>query len=135
MTSPPEYPQSNEPTQPLLPPPHQTYRAPQQPYGAMAYPPQQPPFHGYAPQPTPNGMYQAAAIINWVMLGIIIVSTCGFGVIAAAWFVPMTLNIHKGAKDREKHTALGVCTLIFCNLISGILMLVEDNNRPSRPTY
>lgn len=79
-------------------------------------------------------MYQAAAIINWVTLGLIIVATCGFGLIAAAWFVPMTIYVHKGAKDREKHTALAVCTLLFCNLISGILMLVEDSNRPARPT-
>jgi len=43
----------------------------------------------------------------------------------------MTINIHKGARDRYKHTALGVCTLLFCNIISGILMLVEDSNRQS----
>ncbi len=130
MTTPPEFPPSDEPTQPL----GQPY-GPSQSYGPPAYPPQQQPMYGQVPPPVPNGLYQAAAIINWVMLGIIIVGTCGFGLIAAAWFIPMTLNIHKGAKDHQKHTALAVCTLIFCNLVSGILMLVEDNNRPERPPY
>lgn len=74
-------------------------------------------------------MYVAAAVLNWVTLGLLVVATCGFGLIAAAWFVPMTVCIHRGARDRYKHTALGVCTLLFCNLISGILMLVEDGNR------
>lgn len=80
-----------------------------------------------------RGMYTAAAILNWVTLAIVIVGTGGFGIIAAAWFVPMTIVIHKAAKGPYKHTALGVCTLLFCNLISGILMLVDDNNRSARP--
>lgn len=87
-------------------------------------------------QPVPTGtrgMYTAAAILNWITLGIVIVVTFGFGAIAAAWFVPMTILIHKGAKGPYKHTALGVCTLIFCNIISGILMLVDDSNRPPKP--
>ena len=102
-----------------------------------------PPMYGVVQQPevavlvpavsAPRGMYTAAAVINWVVLGIIIVSTLGIGVIAAAWFVPMTILIHKGAKGPYKHTALGVCTLLFCNIISGILMLVDDSNRPSQP--
>jgi hypothetical protein len=83
---------------------------------------------------TPRGLYTAAAIINWVVLGIVIVGTLGFGIIAAAWFIPMTILIHKGAKGPYKHTALGVCTLLFCNIISGILMLVDDSNRPAKPT-
>ena len=99
------------------------------------YPPAQAP--GAPPMvmaPTSSrGMYTAAAIINWVTLGIIIVATLGFGIIAAAWFIPMTILIHKGAKGPYKHTALGVCTLLFCNLISGILMLVDDSNRPPKP--
>jgi len=41
--------------------------------------------------------------------------------------------IHKAAKGPYKHTGLGVCTLLFCNVIAGILMLVDDSNRPSKP--
>ena len=83
-------------------------------------------------QPT-RGMYTAAAILNCITLGVIIVGTLGIGVIAAAWFVPMTILIHKGARDPYKHTGLGVSTLLFCNIISGILMLVDDSNRPPKP--
>lgn len=89
-------------------------------------------MYGYAPPtpPTaPSGLYQAAAIINWVMLGLITLATCGLGIVAAAWFVPMTIFIHKASKDRQKHTALAVCTLLFCNLVSGILMLVDEGKR------
>ena len=80
-----------------------------------------------------RGMYTAAAVINWVVLGIIVAATLGFGIIVAAWFIPMTILIHKGAKGPYKHTGLAVCTLLFCNIISGILMLVDDGNRPSKP--
>lgn len=90
----------------------------------------------YPPLPSPaSGMYVAAAVINWVVLGLSVALTCGIGVILAAWFIPMTLQIHKGSKDRYKHTALGVCTLLFCNPVSGILMLVEDSNRADRPVF
>jgi hypothetical protein len=78
-------------------------------------------------------MYVAAAVINWVVLGLLILVTCGIGLVAAAWYIPVTIQIHKSARDRDKHTGLGVCTLLFCNIISGILMLVEDSNRGHRP--
>ena len=78
-------------------------------------------------------MYVAAAVINWVTLALLVLATCGVGLLAAAWFVPMTVYIQKGSRDRYKHTGLGVCTLLFCNIISGILMLVEDSNRQHRP--
>lgn len=117
------------------PPPPAYYGSPM-PYAG--YPPQQPPWGpGYAGgvadarSQRPSGMYLAAAIINWVVLALEVLFTCGFGLIAAAWFVPMTTFIHKGASDNQKHTALGVCTLIFCNIVSGILMLVDDAGRPA----
>jgi hypothetical protein len=80
-----------------------------------------------------SGLYLAAAIINWVVMGLAIVGTLGFGIFVAAWFIPMTIFIHKGAKDPYKHTGLAVCTLLFCNLISGILMLADNGNRHPRP--
>jgi len=95
---------------------------------------------GYPVMPAPGvpiaggtrGLYTAAAIINWVTLGILTLATGGFGIIAAAWFVPMTIVTHKAAKDPYKHTGLAVCTLLFVNIISGILMLVDDGNRPAK---
>jgi hypothetical protein len=78
-------------------------------------------------------MYTAAAVISWISLVILGVATAGIGFIAAAWIAPMTVQIHKGAKGPYKHTALAVCTLLFCNIISGILMLVDDSGRPPQP--
>ena len=86
-----------------------------------------------APASGTRGMYTAAAVINWVLLAIAIVATFGIAIIAAAWVIPMTIQIHKGAKGPYKHTALAVCTLLFINIISGILMLVDDSNRPPKP--
>ncbi|MEU2201849.1 hypothetical protein [Isoptericola sp. NPDC019482] len=100
----------------------------------QAYPAPQP-YPPYPQQPVPasSGLYVAAAAINWVVLALLTVSTFGIGIIAAAWMIPMTIMTHKGAKDRYQHTALAVCTLLFCGLISGILMLVDEGNRHPRP--
>lgn len=83
----------------------------------------------YPQLPQTSSLYVAAAILNWVMLGLVIISTMGVGIIAVVWMLPMTIGIHKGAKDGRKHTSLAVCTLLFCGLISGILMLVDERNR------
>lgn len=118
------------PQQPAVPVPPPAPPAP--PTGLPAVQAPAAPLAVQAPSST-RGLYTAAAILNWVTLGFVIVATVGFGVIAAAWFVPMTILIHKNAKGPYKHTALGVCTLLFCNIISGILMLVDDSNRPPKP--
>ncbi len=127
----PEPPHPYEPPTPAHPAGYQPVPHPawqQQPVGPVV-----PVYYGQpaqvAQKPAASGMYVAAAVINWVVFGLLVLGTCGIGIVAAAWFVPMTIFIHKGATDRSKHTALGVCTLLFCNLISGILMLVEDSNR------
>lgn len=80
-----------------------------------------------------RGMYTAAAVLNWVTYAIFSVATLGVGLLAGFWVIPMTIAIHKGAKGPYKHTGLGVCTLLFINIISGILMLVDDGNRPAKP--
>ncbi len=115
---------------------------PPAPAGPLAYPQSYPVAHAAsAPVPTvasnaaPRSLYTAAAIINWVVLGLIIFGTLGIGIICAAWFVPMTIQMHKGGKGPYKHTSLGVCTLLFCNIVSGILLLVDDSSKPPKPTY
>lgn len=113
---------------PAPPPAYPAYAAPAYPAPGM-----QPGVPMAMPVQGTRGMYTAAAILNWVGLGLFVVFTFGIGIIAAAWVVPMTIQIHKAAKGPYKHTALGVCTLIFINIISGILMLVDDSNRPARP--
>ncbi|MEL7977338.1 hypothetical protein AAG589_15860 [Isoptericola sp. F-RaC21] len=112
---------------PPVPYPQQPPAQPPAPYAHQPYP-------AY-PQPASasSGLYLAAAVLNWVVLAITVVSTLGLGIIAAAWMIPMTVMIHKGAKDGYKHTALAVCTLLFCGLIAGILMLVDEGNRRPKP--
>ncbi|MFC6154214.1 hypothetical protein [Nocardioides yefusunii] len=128
------------PAQPPVPQYGQQYGQPmpgQAPYGVAGSPYAQYAHlgaTGAAAAPT-STLYQVAAIINWVVLGLLVVGTCGLGIIAAAWYIPMTIAIHKGAKDRVQHTALAVCTLLFCNIVSGILMLCDQGNRSERPTY
>jgi len=68
-------------------------------------------------------------ILNWVFFGLVVVATLGIGVIAAAWVVPMTIATKKAENDGRKHTALAICTLLFVNIVSGILMLVDESNR------
>ncbi len=67
-----------------------------------------------------GGLLLAAFILN-------LLATIGFGVLIVplAWMIPMTVRsygIYKGTKPNT--TGFAVCTLIFLNLISGILMLV-----------
>lgn len=48
-----------------------------------------------------------------------------------AWMIPMTVmswNVYKG--KRANTVAFGVCTLIFLDLISGILLLVSRKDTP-----
>lgn len=50
--------------------------------------------------------------------------------IPLCWVIPMTIKIHNSLKNGEKlSTAFKVCTLIFANIVSGILLLCmkEDN--------
>ena len=62
-------------------------------------------------------------------------ATAGLGIFTAflmliplAWMIPMTVVLAKKRKNGEKPSvALGVCTLLFVNLISGILILVDHS--------
>lgn len=54
----------------------------------------------------------------------------GILLIPLAWCIPMTLNVCKKIKNNQEYgTALSVCTLIFVSTVSGILMLVRDNEK------
>ncbi len=60
-----------------------------------------------------------------------LITTIGIGwtIIPLAWMIPMTVisyGIYKGTKKNT--TAFGVCTLLFVNLISGILLLVAKKD-------
>lgn len=60
-----------------------------------------------------------------------IVTTVGIGwtIIPLAWMIPMTVISHGIYKGTKKNTvAFGVCTLLFMNLVSGILLLVSKKD-------
>ena len=97
--------------------------APQQePVPQQAYVPQQ----TYAAQPVaaqPSGLAIAAKIL-------MIISTVAMGLylIPLAWCIPMTISYCKKIKAGEPvSTGFKVCTLLFVNTISGILMLCDKN--------
>jgi len=50
--------------------------------------------------------------------------------IPLAWMIPMTVvswGIYKGTKNNT--VAFGVCTLIFLNLVAGILLLISTKDK------
>lgn len=53
--------------------------------------------------------------------------TIGWFVISLCWLIPMTIYAFKCANNHEKYgTTFAVLSLLFCNTIAGILMLVRD---------
>ncbi len=60
-----------------------------------------------------------------------ILTTVAFGwlFLPLAWMIPMTVisyGIYKGT--RKNTVAFGVCTLLFVNLVSGVLLLVSTKD-------
>ena len=52
-----------------------------------------------------------------------------FTIIGLAWGIPMTVHAWKIYKGQRNNTiAFGVCTLIFVNIIAGILLLVSKKD-------
>ena len=52
-----------------------------------------------------------------------------FFLIPLAWMIPMTIRVYKIYKGRKPNTvAFGICTLIFVNLVSGILLLCSEKD-------
>ena len=85
----------------------------QQPYGAAAA--------TYSREKS-GGMLMAAFILCVVSA---VVSAPA--IFPLAWMIPMTIHAYKIYKgEKPNTTAFGVCTLLFVNLIGGILMLVSD---------
>lgn len=71
---------------------------------------------------------QTLRLINFILCVISCVASCWF-IVPLAWMVPMTVHswgIYKGTKANT--VAFGVCTLIFTNLIGGILLLVSKKD-------
>ena len=65
------------------------------------------------------------------ILNVVSCVSVAYFIIPLAWMVPMTVyswSLYKG--KRPNTTAFGVCTLIFVNLVSGILLLVSHKDVP-----
>lgn len=60
-----------------------------------------------------------------------ILSCVSYGVflIPLIWLVPMTIKVYNAYKDTTYELSVGfkVCTLLFCNFVSGILLLCDNN--------
>lgn len=103
----------------------QGYAQPQG-YGQQA--PQQP-GQMYAQAQNPASTDDTLRLIAFILAIISTVSVC-WAIIPLAWMIPMTVHcwgIYKRTKPNT--TAFGVCTLIFLNLIGGILLLVSTRER------
>lgn len=68
-------------------------------------------------------------LIAFIFMIISCVSCVPF-LIGLCWMIPMTVIYYKSVKERKPvSVAFKVCTLLFVNLISGILMLVDDEKK------
>ncbi|MBW3089031.1 hypothetical protein KIH77_09935 [Bifidobacterium sp. 82T24] len=57
-----------------------------------------------------------------------IAGTCWL-IVPLAWMIPMTIRswgIYQGTKPNTM--AFGICDLLFCSLIGGILLLISNKN-------
>lgn len=60
---------------------------------------------------------------------IIFTVLAGWAIIPLCWMIPMTVHYSHCIRDgRKAGTAFAVCTLLFCSVISGILILVDENS-------
>ena len=58
------------------------------------------------------------ALIDTILLG--------FAILPLAWCIPMTVATYNAWKeDRPASIALGVCMLIFCSPVAGVLLLID----------
>ena len=63
------------------------------------------------------------------IMNIVTTVAVGWAIIPLAWMIPMTVisyGIYKGTKKNT--TTFGVCTLLFVNIVSGILLLVSKKD-------
>ena len=113
----------------------QTY---QQPYQAT-YEQPQPAYQQVYAQPVapaaPAALYPMTdtdrnlRLVAFIFCILSLVGSCWL-IIPLAWMIPMSViswGIYKGTKANT--VAFGVCTLIFCSLVAGILLLCSNKDR------
>lgn len=68
-------------------------------------------------------------LVAFIFVILSLVGSCWL-IIPLAWMIPMAViswGIYKGTKANT--VAFGVCTLIFCSLVAGILLLCSNKDR------
>lgn len=110
----------------------------QQPYQAT-YEQPQPAYQQMYAQPVapaaPTTLYPMTdtdrnlRLVAFIFCILSLVGSCWL-IIPLAWMIPMSViswGIYKGTKANT--VAFGVCTLIFCSLVAGILLLYSNKDR------
>lgn len=110
----------------------------QQPYQAT-YEQPQPAYRQVYAQPVapaaPTTLYPMTdtdrnlRLVAFIFCILSLVGSCWL-IIPLAWMIPMSViswGIYKGTKANT--VAFGVCTLIFCSLVAGILLLCSNKDR------
>jgi len=70
----------------------------------------------------------AAFVLN--LLTIVYLGFTVIGIIAWIWVIPMTVHSYILYKNNQKaSTAFSICELLFVNMISGILHLVDTESQ------
>ncbi len=80
-----------------------------------------------APEAAPE---KKESVLKTVAKVLMIVSTVcyGFLILPLAWMLPMTLTYCKKVKnDQPISTGFKVCILLFVNLVSGVLLLCDND--------
>lgn len=74
-----------------------------------------------------NGDHEALQQVAKIFM-IIMTIFAGFALFPLIWMVPMTVHYSHCIRDgRKAGVAFAICTLLFCSVISGILILVDEN--------
>ena len=110
----------------------------QQPYQATCEQPQ-PAYQQVYAQPVapaaPAALYPMTdtdrnlRLVAFIFCILSLVGSCWL-IVPLAWMIPMSViswGIYKGTKANT--VAFGVCTLIFCSLVAGILLLCSNKDR------
>ncbi len=80
----------------------------------------------YTAKPADDGK-ETIRLIAKIFMVIGCVSGAACFLVPLAWCIPMTVIYWKACDEhRDVSTAFKVCSLLFVNLIAGILMLVDD---------
>ena len=57
----------------------------------------------------------------------------GFAIIPLIWMVPMTIHaFHKADNNEEYGIGFSICSLIFVDLVAGILMIIRDTYKTDK---